>query len=312
MRFWRRQSSCRPYAGVNAVRQRPCKGCGYILALLVLACSVSAATNDTLTTMRREKARLVEKEFDQLSDKTLSDRTKLALDDKIKWRHGETDHFVYHFQRLTEAQKLAREAEFYCWKIKEDLGVKDDLAQGKSHIVIFSREDLWKIFIADAGIPGWSVGFAFGRELFLLVEPGSSNASDRLAHEMTHLVFFRFVSKTVPLWLNEGFAEFESQAAYAKLKGVGVAAPKTGRAMPMNIDRLTSLTIYPEDPREVQSFYVASERLVRFLITRHAKESFVPFVNLLADGATFEQALLEKYTKYRKLEEFKKQFERFQ
>ena len=263
--------------------------------------------------MRREKAKLVETEFDKLSDRTLSDRAKLALkDDKIKWRHGETEHFVYHFQRLTEAQKMAREAEFYYWKIKEDLAVKDDLARGKSHVVIFSREDQWKIFTTDAGIPIWSVGFAVGRELFLLVEPGSSNASDRLAHEMTHLVFFRFVPKPVPLWLNEGFAEYESQAAYAKLKGVGVLAPKSGRAMPMNLDRLTSLKAYPEDPREVQSFYVESERLVRFLITRHAKESFVPFVNLLADGATFEQALLEKYTKYRKLEEFKKQFERFQ
>ena len=70
--------------------------------------------------------------------------------------------------------------------------------------------------------------------------------------------------------------------------------------------------IFTDRRSDVARFYRESERLVRFLITRHAKESFVPFVNLLADGERFEQALLRIYSKYRTLEDFKKQFARFQ
>jgi len=293
MRFWKRNS-----------------GAAKITALvLVCSCALAGPNNS-----KPDKAKLAEKSFAQLSDKTLSERARLALEtDKTKWRHGETEHFVYHFQRITEAQKLAREAEFYYDKIREDIGGGDDLLEGKSHVIMFAKPGEWKNFTLAANVPEWSVGFAAGREMFMLVEAGDSDASDRLAHEMTHLVFFRFVPKPVPLWLHEGLAEYESKAAYAEFKGIGLK-PTTGqRPPPMDLDRLTSLTQYPEQPFEVVQFYRQSERLVRFLISKHRKGQFVPFVNLLADGATFEQALLKTYSdKYRKIGDFQKQFDRFQ
>lgn len=283
------------------------------LLFVVAAIAASAATNEPSAASRPERVKLVEKEFNQLTDKMLSKQAKLALDeDRGKWRHGETDHFVFHFQRLTEAQKLAREAEFYYWKIKDDLAVKEDLATGKSHIIMFAKPQQWKIFTADVKVPPWSVGFAAGREMFMLIEAGSQNASDRLAHEMTHLVFFRFVPKHVPLWLNEGFAEYESSAAYAKFKGVGTQPTRIERTVPMDLKTLTALETYPERTEEVYSLYKESERLVRFLITRHPRGDFVPFVNLLADGVSFEDALLKTYAlKYRKLDDFRKAYDRF-
>lgn len=286
---------------------------GFLLSVLI-AWPALAADREAVDAARRERAKIEEKDFEELSDTNLSQRARLALEsEKIRWRHGETDHFVYHFQRITEAAKLAREAEFYYWKIKEDLVVEKDLLQGKSHIIVFSRPDQWQRFTAGAGVPPWSVGFAAGRELFMLVEAGAAYASDRLAHEVTHLVFFRFVPKRIPLWLHEGFAEYQSSAAYAKLKGIGNAPPPPSvRSEPMDLDKLTSYERYPEDPHDVARFYRESERLVRFLITRHPNEYFVPFVNLLADGATFEQALLQTYSdKHKTLDDFQKHFERF-
>jgi hypothetical protein len=281
-----------------------------VLASLI-AGSASRAAEDPVVSHGR-MAKLVEREFSDLSDKTLGPRARLALEtEKIKWRHGETEHFVYHFQRLTEAQKLARQAEFYYEKIQDDLAATSDLLSGKSHLILFSRADQWQSFATEAEVPRWSVGFAAGRELFLLVEAGATYLSDRLAHEMTHLVFFRFVPKRVPLWLNEGFAEYESSAAYAKFKGIGMKPPSHERVQPMEITTLTSLQTYPSDPYEVVRFYIESERLVRFLMTRHSKDQFVPFVNLLADGKEFEAALRQIY-RYRKPEDLKKQLDRFQ
>jgi hypothetical protein len=262
----------------------------------------------------REAVKLVEKTWAQLSDRSLSRRAQLALEDeKIKWRHGETEHFVFHFQRLTEAQRLAREAEFYYSKIKNDLAVESDRLEGRSHVIMFAKEDRWRRFAMEAEVPPWAIAFASGREMFMLVEAGDRDASGRLAHEMTHLVFFRFVPKPVPLWLHEGFAEYESKAAYAKFKGIGQAPPQGQRKAAMDLQRLTSFKAYPENPGEVAQFYRESERLVRFLVTQHPRGTFVPFVNLLADGADFEEALLQTHAaRYRKLDDFKKKFDRFQ
>lgn len=280
------------------------------LLLCALATGSCAATNDA----HDGRAKLEERTFEALSDKTLSDKGRLALKaEDVRWKHGETAHFVYHFPRLTEAQKLSREAEFYYSRIKEDLAVENDLLEGKSHIIMFSRKDQWQVFLADAHLPDWAGAVASGREMFMLVQPGDKDASDRLAHEMTHLVFFRFVPKLVPLWLNEGFAEYESKAAYAKLKGIGLKPSDVARAGPSDLKWLTSLTAYPANPGAVVQFYRESERLVRFLISRHPKGQFVPLVNLLATGASFEEALLNAYAaQYRKLDDFNKKFDRFQ
>jgi hypothetical protein len=220
---------------------------------------------------------------------------------------------VYHFSRLTEAKPLARQAESNYAQIKEDLGVEKDLLEGKSHIILFSDKTKWAIFLSDAHLPDWAGAVASGRELFMLVQPGDKDAADRLAHEMTHLVFFRFVPRPVPLWLHEGFAEYESKAAYAKFKGIGLKPSDVARSSPADLKWLTSLSAYPTNPAEVVQFYRESERLVRFLISRHPRGQFVPFVNLLATGASFEEALLKAYAaQYRKLDDFKKTFARFQ
>lgn len=276
--------------------------------------SMAAADRVTESEARQKRAKLVEKSFEQLSDTNLSARAQLALGSvEGKWRHGETDHFIYHFQRITEAARLAREAEFFYWKIKDDLQVTEDVLKAKSHIFLISRKDRWQVFVADARVPDWSVGFASGRELFMLAQAGASDISDLLAHELTHLVFFRFVPRPLPLWLHEGFAEYQSKAAYAKLKGIGMSRTVSNSDLPpIDVENLTDMQRYPVEPVDVMRFYRESERLVRFLITQHDRTRFVPFVNLLADGQSFEQALLKQYeSKNRSLDDFKKRYQRF-
>lgn len=286
-----------------------------IAAGVVLHANAVLADRQSENEARQKRAKLVEKPLAQLSDTNLSARAQIALRSvDHKWRHGETDHFIYHFQRITEASRLAREAEFFYWKIKDDLRVTGDVLKTKSHIFLMSRKDRWEIFVADARAPYWSVGFAAGRELFMLAEAGDTDISDLLAHELTHLVFFRFVPRQPPLWLHEGFAEYESKAAYARLKGIGMSRQRgKNEVAPLDVAQLTGIDAYPSEPAEVYQFYRESERLARFLVTEHDPKQFVPLVNLLADGRTFEQALLETYgSKYRSLDEFKKRYQRFQ
>ncbi len=274
---------------------------------------VTRSQPDPLVEARRNPAKLVEKKFDDLTDKNLSEHGRAAIALADKWRHGETDHFVIHFLKLTDAQRLAREAEFYYLKIKLDLGADADRSRGKSHLYLFDKDKLWTQFRPRLGLQDWAAGVAVGRELFFAAEPGAVQAnSNKMAHELTHVVFYRFASRRVPLWLNEGFAEFQSEAAYAKFKGVGHRAAGTTQPHQFPLADLTRLTDYPNNELAVRAFYEESERLVRFLISRHDNKLFVLFVNELSVGASFDEAVLKIYSaKYKAFPEFERAYQRF-
>ena len=148
--------------------------------------------------------------WDDLSDKQLTDTGRQAL--KIygdAWQHAETAHFVYHVHDAKEAETVLVHAETYYGWVKETFGVRSDDEKRKSHVFVFDDKALWKSFNARTPerLPG-AEAFTNGFELFLYREPFFLEPQRVLAHEITHLVLFRFVQGTVPLFLNEGFAEF--------------------------------------------------------------------------------------------------------
>jgi hypothetical protein len=258
---------------------------------------------------------LVEKPWEQITDKQLFEHGKTALgQNPAKWHHGETEHFVIHFHKRIDAQKVARQAEFYYDQVKKDLQVEKDRFDRKSHIFLFERDEEWRQFVAEAKLMEWSAGVAYRSELYFLSRQGSGDfAAGTLAHEMTHCIFYRFVPKRIPMWLNEGFAEFESGNAYAKFKGIGGGNRGSGRrgAADFPLEKLLATKEYPKDRQEVHEFYRTSERLVRFLMTKLDRNRFVPLVMKIADGASLESAVLEIHAdKFKSFDEFVKRYEK--
>jgi hypothetical protein len=116
-----------------------------------------------------------------------------------------------------------------------------------------------------------------------------------LPHEISHLVFERFVGAGVPLWLNEGFAEYAAtrcQAAFYRARGYA-ARPKV-RAVPealyVPVARLIAMATYPMEETAVGAFYDESEKLVRFWAGAD-KTAFLAFLDAMGKGARFESAL---------------------
>src|ERR1019366_10508835 len=77
---------------------------------------------------------LVDKPFEQLSNKDISDWGRAALEiDASKWKQGETQHFIIHyFQR---GQKIATRCETFYQQIRVFFGNREDkLGSQKSHL----------------------------------------------------------------------------------------------------------------------------------------------------------------------------------
>lgn len=259
---------------------------------------------------------LVEKKLEDFSDLGLSAEGVDALAMKPdKWKHAETKNFYVHFRRVTEAKKVVREIEFNADYIIEFLGKK--APEGvKSNVFVFEDDDEWKAFLKHGNGLIWSASFAMGDDLYLNVRESSSGRFDSgtLAHETAHAVVNRLYPRSrLPLWLNEGFAEY--------ISGVAVAARKSQytKGNQRRLDRadltvvkLVEMPRYPSDPVLISQLYQSAEKVVRFLIDTHGKERFVRMIDLLMGGADFESAFKEGYSDlYPTLESLQKKLDNY-
>ncbi|SRR5581483_20551 len=261
---------------------------------------------------------LVEKKWDQLSDQRADALAQKALAIKPNdWKHAETDNFILHYRRVTEARKVAREVEYDLWFVAKTLGANKEQYKRKSHVFVFEDEAEWKDFLAQTTFPQWFGSFAHGDELFLNVrrmEGGRGFDSHTLAHETTHAVVARLYPRdNWPLWLNEGFAEYMGNASVAARKNQTVK----GRERLLNfaslpLERLTGMTQYPQETVQVAQLYETSEKLVRFLMTEGGQERFPRFIDAMIAGKSLQDAVLELYgDRFKSWDDFMKKYERF-
>lgn len=263
------------------------------------------------------EVKLVEKPADQLSNTQYSkDGTAALAIDPQKWKHAETENFILHYRRVTEAQKVAREIEYTLWYVASFLGATKEKYSKKSHVYVFEDDDEWKEFLKDNSGMAWSKSFAHGDDLYLNIRGGGNTGSGSfdfltLAHEVTHAVVYRLNSQTRwPQWLNEGFAEFMATSSLA-----GKHSAQTGRFVKyasFSIEELGGITQYPSDPVARQRLYQTSERLVRYINTELPADRFRNFVKEITGGKTLKDALLYTYSdKIKSWEDLEKRFEKF-
>ena len=243
---------------------------------------------------------LPELPFTQLSDRTLGALGQAALGIRAnEWKHAETKNFVYHFFSGFIAGPVSVEAEFYYGVVAKELEKDTTQWERKSHIFIFEKPDDWAAFQQKGALDPWTGGLHSQGELFIVRDPAVKWKGSTLGHEVTHLVVHRFFGNGVPLWLNEGYAEYASSRNYAAFyRARGYTSKPRSRTLPpgqfIALSQLTSLTTYPQDVLQVAAFYAESEKLARFLSATD-KRSFGVFFDALSKGNRFDSALAKGF-----------------
>jgi len=223
---------------------------------------------------------------------------KLLDDPKFKWLHGQTPHFIIHYERKIFAAKVARQAEFFYEFIGQDLKSATDRMTNRSHIFIFREEKDWKYFIESNEIAmEWAFAFVNGMTMYLQQADNVSSSAQVLGHEMTHLVFNRYYTGRLPVWLNEGTAEWYGEFAYSAFKGVKKSKRQVFRRIDtvFPVPQLVVMTAYPADPLAIRSFYETSKFLVGYLQLNYPPEKFGTFISDMVGGAQLEAALQKNY-----------------
>ena len=214
------------------------------------------------------------------------------------WKHGETEHFIYHFQRSYVATPVSVEAEFHFRVVLKELAKSDVQWTGKAHIYIFEKPSDWESFQTAGQLEPWTGGIQSGSSLFIVRNPAYKFNDNSLGHEIVHLMVRRLYGARVPLWLNEGLAQALSKnahASYQRARGYLSKPYSNGIAADKLFPLRTFTTMHYPPAAQVETFYDQSERLVRFLITSdHAK--FLEVLQLTANGEGLEAALLRANT----------------
>jgi len=241
---------------------------------------------------------LPEVEFSRLSqrDPNPLGEKALALHPE-QWKHGETDHFIYHFVNSYVVTPISVEAEFHYRVVAKELQREQPAGDTKSHIYIFERPADWQQFQTAGRLEKWSGGIHSQGSLFIVRNPAYKFGGNILGHEISHLVLHRFYSDGIPCWLDEGFAQFVSKGAHASFQRArGYLAKPRSQAIATDelipLARLVAMTQPPSD--NVETFYDQSERLVRFLAFTN-KPNFLALLDALARHQPFESALLRIY-----------------
>ena len=241
---------------------------------------------------------LPEVEFARLSqsDPNPLGQKALAINPQ-QWKHGETEHFIYHFVDSFVVTPLSVEAEFHYRVAAKELLRDQPATDTKSHIYIFQQPADWQQFQAAGKLEPWTGGIHSRGSLFILRNPAYKFSGPLLGHEISHLVLHRFYPDGIPCWLDEGFAQYVSKGArasyqrarnyIAKVHSQAVAADDL-----IPLAQLIEITYPPSD--RVETFYDESERLVRFLASTD-KANFLLFLDALARHQPFESALVRSY-----------------
>ncbi len=241
---------------------------------------------------------LPEIEFAQLSQRDPNPLGEKALAiNSDQWKHGETDHFIYHFVHSYVATPVSIEAEFHYRVIAKELGRDQPAGDTKSHIYIFDRPEDWKQFQSLGALEPWTGGIHSQGSLFIVRNPAYKFTNNSLGHEISHLVLHRFYSDGIPCWLDEGFAQYVSKgshASYERARGY-IAKPHSEAIAAQDLIPLATLVAVTHPPGDhVAIFYNESEKLVRFLAVAD-RQTFLALLDALARHQPFETAFLRIY-----------------
>ena len=286
------------------------------LVLAVLAAGLSAHFS-AAAAEDAENGALTEVPLAQLSDRALTPLGQAALGIRAAdWRHAESANFIYHFFHGFIAAPVSVEAEFYYRVIARELEKDTTQWERKCHIYVFEQAADWAEFQKRGALDPWTGGIHAAGSLFIQRDPQVKWKGSTLGHEVTHLVVERFFGAGVPLWLNEGYAEYSATRCYAAFhRARGYAARPTSRAVPegmyLPVGQLTALMAYPQEVAQVGVFYSESERLVRFLSAAD-KRGFGALLEALSKGNRFDTALTKGFgSRFMNLEALEREFKAY-
>ena len=238
------------------------------------------------------------------------------------WQELSSEHFIAYFtQDKSFTKQVLDKAEVYYRRIAIELGYPrySQFWLWDNRVKIYIYPD-HNSFLKASGQPEWSHGMAdYTNRQIVSYRLNKGFLDSLLPHEMAHLIFRDFVGfkGEVPLWLDEGVAQWAEEVNRNKMKAMVKQLYEQDRLL--LLDDLTKLNIgimkemnrvyiratrtkegepgvlFLSTDNLVSTYYLQSGGLIGFLIERYGSSRFAGFCRQLRDGNSLEEALRFAY-----------------
>lgn len=242
-----------------------------------------------------------------------------------EWQELKGEHFlVYFVQDKQFAKEVSDKSEGYYRSIATNLGYPryNEFWLWEKRVKIYIYPDR-QSFLNASSQPYWSEGVADYTNKRILTHAGSQSFLVlMLPHEIAHLIFRDFVGfkGDIPLWLDEGVAQWSEETKKDQMKMLVKALYKDNKLL--SIDDMMKLdmrilkekntvfmrpsrartgemiTLVLSTDRLVNTYYIEAVSVINFLIEKYGSNTFASFCRELRDGKTTEEALRSAYPDY--------------
>ncbi|MEA3305275.1 MAG: hypothetical protein U9R52_00510 [Candidatus Omnitrophota bacterium] len=206
-------------------------------------------------------------------------------------------HFIIYHNNRPRANKILWKAEYHYKRIINHIGVKnfrpwEEEDEERCLIYLYPSKEA---YMAETGAPEWSAGLAHGDITKISLYEGVKEVERSvLPHELTHMLLRELWNKKpIPLWLNEGMAQFEEECEYGifhrkkRMKNIAKS-----RAY-FKFSELFAMRHVPSD--NVTLFYTQSASIIDYLIRGNLRANFGRFLMLIKNGKKADSALKEAF-----------------
>jgi hypothetical protein len=232
------------------------------------------------------------------------------------WRELKGDHFIIYYQSdKSFANEMLSKSEEYYKQIGDDLGYVRHSGfwqwENRVKIYIYSTQEE---FLNATGRQKWSHGVAdYKKKEIRSYVWKEGFLESLLPHEIAHLIFRDYVGfkGEIPLWLDEGVAQWQEPAKRVIVKEVmhDALSKEKGYAL----KDLTGIDIRTVSyAPAVELFYIQAMSVIDFLIKKKGSDVFIFFCRQLRDGKSMDEALQFAYpTSIRDLTELEEQWREY-
>ncbi|MEI8349810.1 MAG: hypothetical protein WCI77_06625 [Candidatus Omnitrophota bacterium] len=240
-----------------------------------------------------------------------------------QWQELGSDHFfVYFTQDENFAKEVSDKAEEYYIKIATDLGYPrySQFWTWENRVKIFLYPDR-DAYLKGTNQPSWSGGMAdYTAKRIVSYVNSEGFVYNILPHEVAHLIFRDFVGfkGEVPLWLDEGVAQWAEPLKREKVKVVSKKLLDKG--LLFSVADMINLNIREVNENDVVkinsirnqdgnrtllslsggevvgTYYVEAVSLVDFLVDYGGASGFTEFCRQLRNGKSLQNALKSAYS----------------
>lgn len=238
------------------------------------------------------------------------------------WQEVRGEHFLVYFAESGQfAKDVLEKAEIYYRRIASDLGYPrySNFWTWDNRVKIYIYPDR-ESFLKVTKQASWSEGMADYRKKEIISYAWKEGfVESLLPHEIAHLIFRDFVGfkGEVPLWLDEGVAQWTEEAkrnAYKAMSKIYL-----GKNTLLSLEDMMKLDIRNLNETErihirsihkanndrvilfiggeelVNAYYLQAVSIVGFLIEKYGANSFTDFCRELREGKTIAEALSRAY-----------------